>query len=114
MNRKAWDGHVSFVECQDTLTLLEALEDVWKRSPPDKPLAVGVTLFNLVHNSAHNFSLFPEEAKRTRLAQAMDRLNRKHGHHLLHFGAIDAVKGAAPTRIAFTNIPAVEDFEFDE
>ena len=112
-NRTSWDDHISFVECQDTLTLLEALEKVWRKSPQDKPLAVGVTLFNLVHNSAHNFSLFPDEAKRTRLAQAMDGLNMKHGGNLLHFGGIHAVQGAAPTRIAFTSIPQSEDFMYD-
>ncbi len=114
MNRSSWDDHISFVECQDTLTLLEALQKIWRAAPNSKPLAVGVTLFDLVHNSAHNFSLFPEEAKRTRLAHAMDKLNMKHGGNLLHFGGIHAVQASAPTRIAFSNIPAFEDFEFDE
>ena len=112
-NRTSWEEHISFVECQDTLTLLEALQKLWKTAPQAKPMAVGVTLFNLVHNSVHNFSLFPEEEKRTRLAHAMDRLNSKHKGNLLHFGGIHATRGSAPTRIAFTNIPQIEDFTFD-
>jgi DNA polymerase-4 len=92
---------------------LEALQKVWISAPHVKPLAVGVTLFNLVPDSSHNFSLFSDEAKRGRLARAMDKLNAKHKGNLLHFGGIHATRGSAPTRIAFTNIPQIEDFTFD-
>ncbi|MFN0157482.1 MAG: DNA polymerase [Bacteroidota bacterium] len=114
MNRTSWTDHISFVESQDTLTLLEALQKLWKNLPQGKLLAVGVTLFDLVHDSAHNFSLFSDEVKRTRLSEAMDKLNTKYGGHLLHFGGMHALQAAAPTRIAFTNIPSPEDFDFDE
>jgi DNA polymerase-4 len=112
MNRAKWETHVNFVECRDTLTLLEALQKLWKDFPKSgKPLAVGVTLYNLVPDHLHNFGMFDEE-KRTGLAQAMDRLNAKYGKMAVHFGGVTG--HAAPTRIAFTNIPEMEDFEFDE
>ncbi|MBX2991026.1 MAG: DNA polymerase [Bacteroidetes bacterium] len=111
MNRPKWETHVNFVECQDTLTLLEALQKLWKDIPKTgKPLAVGVTLYNLVPDDLHNFGIFDEE-KRTGLAQAMDKLNAKYGKMAVHFGGVTG--HAAPTRIAFTNIPELEDFEFD-
>jgi DNA polymerase-4 len=112
LNRPKWESHINFVECQDTLTLLEALQKVWKGVPAEgKPLAVGVTLYNLVPDALHNFGMFDEE-KRTGLANAMDALNAKYGRTTVHFGGMTG--HAAPTRIAFTNIPELEDFEFDE
>jgi DNA polymerase-4 len=112
MNRAKWETHVNFVECQDTLTLLEALQTLWCKFPETgKPLHVGVTLYNLVPDHLHNFGIFDEE-KRTGLAKAMDVLNKKYGKTAVHFGGMTG--NAAPTRIAFTNIPEVEDFDFDQ
>jgi DNA polymerase-4 len=112
MNRAKWETHVNFVECQDTLTLLEALQTLWCKFPETgKPLHVGVTLYNLVPDHLHNFGIFDEE-KRTGLAKAMDVLNAKYGKTAVHFGGMTG--NAAPTRIAFTNIPELEDFDFDQ
>jgi DNA polymerase-4 len=112
MNRSKWETHINFVECQDTLTLLEAFQKMWTSFPESgKPLGVGVTLYNLVPDSLHAFALFDED-KRTGLAKAMDKLNAKYGKTAVHFGGMTG--RAAPTRIAFTNIPEIEDFEFDE
>ncbi len=112
MNHPKWETHVNFVESQDTLTLLEALQKLWSDFPKSgKPLAVGVTLYNLVPDSLHTFAIFDED-KRTELARAMDKLNAKFGKTAVHFGGMTG--RAAPTRIAFTNIPEIEDFEFDE
>ncbi len=112
MNRAKWESHINFVESQDTLTLLEAFQKMWTSFPKSgKPLAVGVTLYNLVPDSLHAFALFDED-KRTGLAKAMDKLNAKYGKTAVHFGGMTG--RAAPTRIAFTNIPELEDFEFDE
>jgi DNA polymerase-4 len=112
MNRPRWETHVNFVKCQDTLTLLEALQTLWCKFPEaGKPLQVGVMLYNLVPDHLHNFGLFDEE-KRTGLAKAMDVLNKKYGKTAVHFGGMTG--NAAPTRIAFTNIPELEDFDFDQ
>jgi DNA polymerase-4 len=112
LNRPKWETHVNFVECNDTLTLLEALQKLWRGFPKEgKPLAVGITLYNLVPDHLHNFGMFDEE-KRTGLARAMDKLNEKYGTMVVHFGGVSG--HAAPTRIAFTSIPELRDFEFDE
>jgi DNA polymerase-4 len=108
MNRSTWDAHIRFVECQDTLTLLEALQSLWRKAPEGKPLAIGVTLSDLVPDALHNFALF-DEVKRTNLAKAMDKLNAKFGRDMVHFSDVQLVGRAAPTRIAFTNIPEMED-----
>jgi DNA polymerase-4 len=101
-----WDDKIAMVECQDTLTLLEALHKMWEKIPRDagKPTAVGITVYGLVPDSVHNLSLFAE-SKRTNLATAIDAINTKFGTNTIYFGGIHAAKTAAPTRIAFTSIP---------
>lgn len=103
---EGWSDKMTLIECQDTLTLLEALNTLWSHLPADaeNPIAVGVTLFDLVPDSEHNLS-FLENDKRARLSAAIDRINTKFGTDTLYFGGIHLVKEAAPTRIAFTSIP---------
>ncbi|MGH7594704.1 MAG: DNA polymerase thumb domain-containing protein [bacterium] len=101
---QSWSVQTGMVECQDTLTMLEALQMLWQQHPAGKPLAVGATLFDLVPAHLHNLSLF-EDPKRTKLMQAMDAINAKFGTDKVYFGGIHEVKHTAPTRIAFTSIP---------
>jgi DNA polymerase-4 len=102
----AWSEKIRLVECQDTLTLLEALHTLWKRYPSTlkKPMAIGICLYDLVPEDVHTLGLF-EDVKRTCLASAIDQINAKYGTDTVYFGGIHDVKSAAPTRIAFTSIP---------
>lgn len=102
-----WSDKLRLVECQDTMTLLEALQNLWENCPPGKPLATGVTLFDLVPGHVHNLSFF-DDRKREQLSRAIDALNAKYGRDSVYLGGIHEVKNAAPTRIAFNSIP-----EFD-
>ncbi|MFQ5631143.1 MAG: DNA polymerase, partial [bacterium] len=101
-----WDKKIEIVECQDTLTLLEALHKMWEDIPrkAGNPTSVGITVYNLVPDNVHNLSLF-EENKRAQLADAIDAINTKFGTNTIYFGGIHKAKTAAPTRIAFTSIP---------
>ncbi|MCK6559858.1 DNA polymerase [bacterium] len=107
---EGWSEQISMVECQDTLTMLEALARLWQERPHGNPVAVSVTLLDLVPNELHNLSLF-EDPKRSKLAQAMDAINAKYGNGVVYFGGIHASKHAAPTRIAFSSIPDLWTFE---
>jgi DNA polymerase-4 len=104
IEQEAWEAKISLVECQDDLTLLEGLHTLWKECPEGEPLAVGITLFDLVPTDLHTLSLF-EDPKRHRLSQAIDAINAKFGTDTIYFGGAHEAKHAAPTRIAFTNIP---------
>jgi DNA polymerase-4 len=99
-----WSAKTSMVECQDTITMLEALQSVWRERPAGSPLAVGVTLFDLVPEQLHTLSLF-EDPRRSRLAAAIDAINAKYGTDTVYFGGIHTARHTAPTRIAFTSIP---------
>jgi len=104
-NAQTWSRKMRMVECQDTLTLLEVLQTLWKTFPAgNTPYAVGITLYDLVPNDVHTLCLF-EDPGRSRLADAIDKLNAKFGTDTVYFGGIHDAKTAAPTRIAFTSIP---------
>ena len=109
-----WSQGTPVVECQDTQTLVEMLRKLWEKRPVgrayEKPFYVGIGLGELVPDHLHTLSLFAgeeagEEAKRTRLSSAMDRVNGKYGTNTLATASMLLAGASAPTRIAFTNIP---------
>ncbi len=107
-----WAEGTAVIECQDNQTLVEALRKLWDAHPTgpayQKPFFVGVWLGNLVPDHLHTLSLFSSletEARRTRLTTTIDSLNLKYGLDTLAPASMLLAKAAAPTRIAFTNIP---------
>jgi len=105
VNHTAWHCHEKLGLCQDTLTMLEVFEGLWRQKPPGVPLRVGMTLNGLVADGDATLPLFPEEQHRVRLCHAMDRLNAKFGRHTVYPGSMHDVLDSAPMRISFTNIP---------
>ncbi|HEY5055954.1 MAG TPA: DNA polymerase, partial [Acidobacteriaceae bacterium] len=105
----AWGMEARFRPCQDTLSLLEALQGIWKQSPTgpehQKPFFVGVTMRNLMPDNEVPVMLFEEPGNRNQLSATMDKLNLKYGHTTLHFAGMLPARESAPTRIAFTQIP---------
>ena len=104
-----WGMEARFRPCQDTLSLLEALQGIWKQRPnqPEhqRPFFVGVTLRNLIPDDEVPVMLFEEPGNRNQLSATMDKLNLKYGHTTLHFAGMLPARESAPTRIAFTQIP---------
>jgi DNA polymerase-4 len=109
ITQTGWGMEARFRPCQDTLSLLEALQGCWKQQPtgPEhaKPFFVGVTLRNLIPEDEMQTTLFEEPGNRNQLSATMDKLNLKYGHSTLHFAGMLPARDSAPTRIAFTQIP---------
>ncbi|MBS1799783.1 MAG: DNA polymerase [Acidobacteria bacterium] len=109
IKHSGWGMEARFRQCQDTLTLLEAMRGMWQRRPQGeefrKPFFVGVTLRDLIPEDEHQEELFGDPDNRTQLSATMDKLNLKYGHTTLHFGSMLPARESAPTRIAFTQIP---------
>ncbi len=109
IKQSGWGMEARFRQCQDTLTLLEAMRGMWARRPQGeefrKPFFVGVTLRDLVPEDEHQEELFGDPDNRTQLSATMDKLNLKYGHTTLHFAGMLPARESAPTRIAFTQIP---------
>jgi DNA polymerase-4 len=109
ITQTGWGMEARFQPCQDTLSLLEALQGCWKQSPNEaehqKPFFVGVTLRNLIPENEIQSTLFEDPGHRNQLSATMDKLNLKYGHTTLHFAGMLPARDSAPTRIAFTQIP---------
>ena len=112
IHQSVWSQGLSVIECQDNQTLIDALQKLWAARPQDeqhrRPFYVGVWLGNLVPDHLHTLSLFSgleAESKRNRLTSTMDALNQKYGTATLFSASMLLARAAAPTRIAFTNIP---------
>ena len=105
----AWGMEASFVEAQDTLSLLDVLRKTWAQRPLGplytRPFFVGITLRELTPESEHQATLFADPGNRAQLSTTMDKLNLKYGHTTLHFAGMLPARDTAPTRIAFTQIP---------
>ncbi len=109
ITQTGWGMEARFRPCQDTLSLLQALQGCWKQSPtgPEhaKPFFVGITLRHLIPEVDLQTTLFEEPGNRNQLSATMDKLNLKYGHTTLHFAGMLPARDSAPTRIAFTQIP---------
>ena len=116
ITQTGWGMEARFRPCQDTLSLLEALQGCWKQSPTgpehQKPFFVGITLRNLIPEADMQTSLFEEPGNRNQLSATMDKLNLKYGHTTLHFAGMLPARDSAPTRIAFTQIPVQYGHEY--
>jgi len=93
----------------NTLTLSESLETLWKQYPAhnDPPIAVGVSFSRLLSLDDVAQDLFAEKptSAQQRLNKALDTLNLKYGKNTVYLaGAHEALKDA-PMRIAFNHIP---------
>ena len=110
LGHRRWGDEMSFLETQDTLDFIRVFDLLWRRRPSSlpPPLAVGVTLFHLT--AAHNVTpnLPQLELSRLALDRAMDKLNQCYGKNTVYFGGAQAALDSAPTRIAFTHVPALE------
>jgi len=110
LGHQHWSDEMRFLDTQDTLDFIRVFGLLWQRRPSNTPppLAVGVTLFHLT--ATNNVTpVLPElESSRPALDEAMDRLNQSFGRNTVYFGGAQPALDAAPTRIAFTHVPAPE------
>jgi len=112
---EGWQGSVALGQCRDTLTMLEALAALWPSLPlGEHPTQVAVTLHRLVAAGNASQPIFSEMRDRLRLADAMDRVNRAFGSNAVYFGAMHQSRDSAPTRIGFTSVPDLDNWEEEE
>jgi DNA polymerase IV len=109
LRHSGWGMEARFAPCQDTLTLLNILRNLWAKRREgtefQRPFFVGVTMHNLIPEDEMQATLFADPGNRAELAATMDKLNLKYGHATLHFAGMLPARESAPTRIAFTQIP---------
>ena len=102
----AWEAGCRLPVCQDTLNILRAVGRLWEGRPPGGvPFKVGMVLSALVPEASATPSLFEDDRRAGVLSHAMDGVNREFGASVVYFGSMFGLRDAAPTRIAFTQIP---------
>lgn len=106
----AWHDWSRLGGCCDTSSMMEAFVKMWSVRPRfGTPLKVGVVLSDLTARQSATAPLFQGERNRVDLSQAMDKINERYGRDAVHLGSVHTVLGSAPTRIAFSNVPDLDD-----
>lgn len=112
----AWGPEIRLPETDSTLTLMKALNRLWKERPEPKAsiLQVGVVLSRLCERGNYTPELFQttvaeamagSEEKQQRLDATIDKLRTRYGRGVVYFGNVHNARDAAPMRISFTHIP---------
>lgn len=105
-----WKRRAPLGLSSDTLTMLRVFAELWRDKPLGSPLQVAVQLDGLIPLHTAPIPLFDEPRHLADLAQAMDRIDDKYGHHSIYFGSMFGAQSTAPTRISFTQVPGDEEF----
>lgn len=105
---RSWEARYSLGLCQDTSTLLAAVNDLWQHKPEGWPLKITVVLSDLVAEQNATPSLLATDRGLTALSHVMDQVNQRHGSHKLYFAALHGVRDEVRTSIAFTQIPDLD------
>ncbi|MBL8520329.1 MAG: hypothetical protein JNK75_06625 [Betaproteobacteria bacterium] len=114
LNGPAFENATRFLETQDTLDLLHALDLLWAKYPRKKaltPLQVAVVFSGLSSAAAQSGRLFDDlekSAAKAKLNAAIDSLNVRFGKHAAYFGGAHRALDHGKLAIAFNHIPDVE------
>lgn len=101
-----WQDAARVPRCRDTPALAAAAARLWERRPRGRaPFKVGTVLGDLVPARCATPSLFDEDRQGEDLSDAMDDVNAAFGASVVHLGSMWGTGDAAPTRVAFTQIP---------
>jgi DNA polymerase-4 len=104
--RAGWEAGCRFPHRQDTPGILAEVRNLWRSRPPGGvPFKVGMVLADLLPARSATPSLFDQDRRQTALSHAMDDVNKEFGANVVYFGGMWGTQDAAPTRIAFTQIP---------
>jgi DNA polymerase-4 len=114
LNGPSWEKETRFLETQDTLDLLHAMDQLWLGFPKKKhltPLQVGVVLTDLSAEAAQSARLFDDleqTGDKKKLNAAIDMLNTRYGKKAAYFGGAHRALDHGKLAIAFNHIPDVE------
>ncbi|MBC7372211.1 MAG: DNA polymerase [Bdellovibrionaceae bacterium] len=100
---------IKLQETQDTSLLMTQLNRIYQEMPrKQKPLRVSVVLSDFRKAEEHQFSFF-ENTKKEQLFSVVDKLNEKFGKDTVYVGSLHDNLDVAPTGIAFSRIPELEE-----
>ncbi len=101
-----WEESTRVPRCHDTPALVAAATKLWEQRPRGlMPFKISTVLSELVPARSATPSLFDEDRQGEEISHAMDAVNAEFGASVVYLGAMFGMRDAAPTRIAFTQIP---------
>ncbi len=109
--KKGWGRGASWTQraplgwSDDTPAMVKAFAAMWERLPDETPMAVSVTLHDLMKRADDASALFGGQRRSRQLSQAMDKLGRKYGGDVVYTASMHEARTSAPSRIAFASIP---------
>ena len=107
--QESFERSIKLQETQDTSLLMTQLNRVYQEMPrKSKPLRVSIVLSDFRKAEEHQFSFF-ENTKKEQLFNIVDKLNEKFGRDTVYVGSLHDKLEAAPTFIAFSRIPELEE-----
>jgi DNA polymerase-4 len=105
-----WHDWRKLCDVRDTSSLLDTFIEMWgRRGTFKQPFKVGLVLSDLSAERTATAPLFPDQQRRVSLSRMMDRINSRYGRDAVHIGTVHEYLGSAPTRIAFSNVPDLDD-----
>ncbi len=114
LNAPSWEIESRLMQTQDTLSLLHAVEAMWKKFPQRRygknatPLQVAITLLELAPAGHHTASLFDTGNDKKQLNSAIDAVTLKYGKRAAYFGGAHRAIDHGKMAIAFNHIPDVD------
>ena len=114
LNAPSWEIETRLMQTQDTLSLLHAVEAMWKKFPQRRygknatPLQVAITLLELAPAGYHTASLFDAGNDKKQLNSAIDAVTLKYGKRAAYFGGAHRAIDHGKMAIAFNHIPDVD------
>lgn len=110
-NEVRWYDAISFQETQDTRFFINKFNELYEYAPKkEKPLKVSITLGDFISEKEHQLSFFENE-KGSALFKAVDEINHRYGRDTVYVGSLHKKLKSAPTRIAFSRIPDLDEVE---
>ncbi|MFK7788942.1 MAG: hypothetical protein AB8C95_05525 [Phycisphaeraceae bacterium] len=104
---RRWSDAIDLPACQDTVTVIEHFERLWKRKhTTGKPIKVSIGVGQLEPYDSATGRLFDNVDHRRGLGQVIDRVNQKFGNHSVYLGGMhDIAKQDMQDKIAFGRVP---------
>lgn len=112
-----WSDGIDLPACQDTVTVIEHFERLWKRKPiadrptggtpiPPSPVKVSIGVGRLEPRDCATGRLFDNVDHRRGLGEVIDRVNQKFGNHSVYLGGMHEIADREmQDKIAFGRVP---------
>ena len=101
-----WEASCRLDAADESRLLLHALAGLLAtRRDRRPPLAVGVTLTQLIEREGSSGDLFSHHEENRALTAVIDRINIRFGNNKIFFASAQDALDAAPMRISFNRIP---------